>query len=523
MGNVKKLIKSNKFKYGSYSVVFIAVFVALVIGLNLVVSFLDAKYDLRIDLTENKLYTIGPDVDKTLKTALGDKYTNFDLTITFCTDRDMFEYYDTANTEVASFYTSVRDLAEEYARIYDGTDGKGKITVNYINIISDPDSAEKIKKQTQMDTITWNNIIIQNNANLKYYRVLAFEAFYKTASETGRLYAFQGENRFTASIIQCVAAENMSVALSVGNGETYSSQLKEIFELSTLTVAEVDLRKDEIPADANILVISAPRYDFTYGGEGGEIEKISDFLSDKTTYHSLIVFVDANTPDLPHLRDYIWEEWGLDYLPYHKITDAENSVKGSEYQAVIGKYSSGTTSSAAYVLHRMASSAGVPTVFNNAVALKADTVSLRNIYVEVSLTAHPTAKVTYKEQESGELVTKNAESCPLLAISTYHTYANDKINYNSDKYQYVMLVGSTDFAKGDYLGESYGNKDIVFSATRAMATDRVSLDIKIKVFDEAALTLTSGTAKKLMILVTCAIPVVIIIIGIGVFLKRRHL
>ena len=187
-----------------------------------------------------------------------------------------------------------------------------------------------------MDTITWNNIIIQNNANLKYYRVLAFEAFYKTASETGRLYAFQGETRFTASIIQCVAAENMSVALSVGNGETYSAQLKEIFELSTLTVAEVDLRKDEIPADANILVISAPRYDFTYGGEGGEIEKISDFLSDKTTYHSLIVFVDANTPDLPHLRDYIWEEWGLDYLPYHKITEAENSVKGSEHQAVIG-------------------------------------------------------------------------------------------------------------------------------------------------------------------------------------------
>lgn len=522
MGKVKNLLKSNKFKYGSYSVVFIAVFIALVIALNLVVSFLDAKYDLKIDVTENQMYSVGPEVDKALRTALGDKYSTFDITITFCADRDMFEYYNTLVTDVKTYYTAVRDLAEEYERIYDGTDGKGKITVKYIDIISDPASAVKIKEQTQLDSISSTNIIIQNNTNLKYYRVLTFEAFYRTAEETGRLYAFQGENRFTASIIQCAAAENMSVALSVGHGETYSKQLKDIFVLSTLTVVEVDLRKEEIPADANILVICGPKFDFTYGTDG-EIEKISDFLSDKTTYHSLMVFVDASTPDLPHLRDFLWEEWGLDYLPNHKVTDEENSLKGSGFQAVIGKYSSGTNSSAAYVLHKMASSAGVSSVFNNAVAIKADTTGLRDIYVEVSVFANPTAKITYNDENTGELITKPAESCPLLAISTYHTYANDDFNYNSNKYQYVMLVGSVDFANNNYLDVTYGNRQIMFSATRAMATDRVSLDIDYKIFDKAVLTLSSGTAKKLMILVTCAIPVVIIIIGIAVFLKRRHL
>lgn len=86
-----------------------------------------------------------------------------------------------------------------------------------------------------------------------------------------------------------------------------------------------------------------------------------------------------------------------------------------------------------------------------------------------------------------------------------------------------MLVGSVDFANNNYLDVTYGNRQIMFSATRAMATDRVSLDIDYKIFDKAVLTLSSGTAKKLMILVTCAIPVVIIIIGIAVFLKRRHL
>ncbi|MDD4124869.1 MAG: Gldg family protein [Eubacteriales bacterium] len=523
MGTIKSTIKSNKFKYGSYSVIFIAVFVALVIALNLVVSFLDSKYNLKIDLTENQLYTVGSVVDETLKTALGDKYSDFDLTITFCTDRDMFKYYDTIVSEVNTYYTSVRDVAEQYARIYNGTNGKGKITVNYIDIVSDPASANKIKQQTQLDTISWDNIIIQNNTNLKYYRVLAFGAFYRVSDDTGNLYAFQGENRFTASIIQCAVAENMTVALSIGNGEKYSSQLKEIFELSTLNVVEIDLSKDDIPKEANILVISAPLYDFTYGNEG-EIDRISDFLSDKETYHSLMVFVNASTPDLPNLRDYLREQWGLDYLPNHKITDETYSVKGSGFQTVIGKYSPGDTSSAAYVLHRIASEAGVSTVFNNAVQLTADTTGLRSIYVEVSLYAYPTAKVTYHSDTNGEeFVTESAGSCPLLAISTYHTYANDDFNYNANKYQYVMLVGSTDFATGDYLSGTYGNQDIIYSATRAMATDRVALDIDFKQFDSAALTLTSGTAKKLMILVTCAIPSVIIIIGIAVFLKRRHL
>ncbi|NCA67332.1 MAG: hypothetical protein EOM87_04630 [Clostridia bacterium] len=522
MGNFKNIIKSNKFKYGTYSVAFITVFVALVIALNLMVSYFDGKYNLRIDLTENQLYAVGPAVDEAMKVALGDKYSDFDITISFCTNRDMFDYYDARNSEVKTYYTSVRDVAEQYARVYDGTNGKGKITVRYIDIVSDPDSANKIKQQTQIDAISWNNIIIQNNANLKYYRVLTFTAFYKVSEETGKLYAFQGENRFTASIIQCVAAQNMTVALSIGHGEVYSDQLKEIFELSTLTITEVNLEKNDIPAEANILVISGPQYDFSYGTEGA-IDKISDFLSDKKTYHSLIVLVDANTPNLPQLRDYLWEQWGLDYLPSHKVTDVEHSVNGTAFQAVIGNYSPGDTSSAAYVFHQVASKAGVDTVFNNAVQLKADTTGLRDIYVEVSLYAYPTANVTYRSEESGELVTESAGSCPLLAVSTYHTYANDDFNYNANKYQYVMLVGSTDFATGDYLSGIYGNEDIMYSATRAMATDRVALDIDVKVFKEAALTLSSGTAKKLMILVTCAIPAVIIIIGIAVFLRRRHL
>ena len=44
---------AKKFKYGSLSVVFTVVFIALVIGVNLIVSALDTSFNLRVDLTRS--------------------------------------------------------------------------------------------------------------------------------------------------------------------------------------------------------------------------------------------------------------------------------------------------------------------------------------------------------------------------------------------------------------------------------------------------------------------------------------
>lgn len=51
---------AKKFKYGSLSVVITVVFIALIIGVNLIVSSLDASFNLRVDLTETELYSISP-------------------------------------------------------------------------------------------------------------------------------------------------------------------------------------------------------------------------------------------------------------------------------------------------------------------------------------------------------------------------------------------------------------------------------------------------------------------------------
>lgn len=137
---------AKKFKYGSLSVVFTVVFIALVIGVNLIVSALDTSFNLRVDLTETELYSISPETDVALRAGLGDHYESFKVTIKFLDERDVIESSETA--------LYVQQLAEEYARQY-----PNNISVEYIDITKNPGAVEKYLNETQT-SVDRNYVII---------------------------------------------------------------------------------------------------------------------------------------------------------------------------------------------------------------------------------------------------------------------------------------------------------------------------------------------------------------------------
>ena len=149
------------------------------------------------------------------------------------------------------------------------------------------------------------------------------------------------------------------------------------------------------------------------------------------------------------------------------------------------------------------------TVFRNATELVADT-GKSGKSVEVALQTSPSAKSTYGGEET-------TGSFPLLALSTEMNYAED----NSAQYRYVMLVASTDFANDSFLTSGYGNRRILSSAARMMSTQRNIPDIDYKKFEDDALTLDQETARNLTIFITVFAPLIIIVIGLVVYLRRE--
>ena len=242
------------------------------------------------------------------------------------------------------------------------------------------------------------------------------------------------------------------------------------------------------------------------------------------TFNSLIVLVDDSTPELPNLSDYLGEEWGLGYKAYHQITSGVNfnnnplSLSAQYiYDAENAQNSAGSTILGSLVAK------GIKTIMPNSVELFSKTISTRDDYtVETLLTSDKDAKSTYTK--GGESTTG---TFPIMLLSADAEYVNlDDENSTNQvmKYQYVMLAGSTAFAEtGSLDSAQFGNGALMLSAIRTMGVERYSLDIEYKTINDVALSIETQTATRIAIIICAVLPSIIVIAGLVVFVRRRHL
>ena len=462
----------KKLKYGSLSVVFTAAFIGLILAFNLILSTIAPKVNLAVDISTKELYSLSDSTKQILDTL---KDSNFKVTIYFLADRDKYD---------SDQYTMlVRNLGEEFARNY-----PDNISVEYKNIEKDPSFAKQIVDETQTTALSSSYVVVKG---AYHYRVLKLDAFFQTSSETGALYAFNGETLFTASILQSSIEKPQVVTFTK------------------------DLSTEDLDERTEILIINNPKTDFI-GIENkdpsikNEVDKIIDFM---TGYKDIMVFVDANTPPLPNLQEYLSTYWGINYKPYHKLSDMSHTIEKDGF-SIVGQYSATTSGSASYNITSVLS--GYPdirTVFRNAVELETVATNKADYTLETVMKTYGTAKSGYKDE------TPTSGEFPLMLLSTYQNYGEN----NAVKYKYVLLASSTDFATDNFMTTAFGNSKVVLGAMRIMSTERVVPDIKAKPFAETAMTIEAGTANTLTWLVTAVFPIIIICVGVVVFIKRRHL
>ncbi|HBR30792.1 MAG TPA: hypothetical protein DD733_01785 [Clostridiales bacterium] len=307
-----------------------------------------------------------------------------------------------------------------------------------------------------------------------------------------------------------------------------------------------DLSYEEIDSRTRILIVSNPSKDFTrYEGGGedsdnsaagniigaeemAETEKIGIYLGRSNGYNSMIVLVNSSTPKLPTLEEYLLNSWGLGYNAGRQIIDTSHSI-GNDGSSVVGKYITKideetgkiNENTVGYNIHKTASSIGTgsKTVFKNAVELyyNADEAD-QDVTIETVISTNDTAEIVYTDSEGNE-IRNDAGETPLMLVSTVFDYGENNVGL----YGYVMLVSSTDFASDTYLVNKYGNNNVLLGAARVMSTERVIPDLEYKTFVDEAMDIELGTATALTWMVSAILPTMIIIIGLVVFFKRRHL
>ncbi|MBQ8310180.1 MAG: Gldg family protein [Clostridia bacterium] len=517
---------------GSASAGITAIVIAAVLILNIFVTALcsgnlwyhdltpEAYYNVYGDRTQQKpaqLYTLMDEtvdyldyiIDEANARREGDEPVKVD--IIFCAAPDILK-----QTDMMRFvYYTALSLQKEFPET---------ISVSWRDVWSNPSSVDEYRS-TSYANIYQTNVIVASGTE---YRVSTLRSFYSYDSDTDMSVpvGYNGQKQFVKQILDVTGAESPICCLTVNHGEPFAEldladrenwpeykQFLNVIEGAGYEIRYLDLEKDEIPENCRLILTFDPQTDFVSpytdaSIETSETRKLDAYLDQAYSY---MVFLDADTPHLPNLEEYL-EFWGISFSRYSGKDADGNRVEGS-YQVLdaanrldstgdffIAQYAKGKGVGSAVMSDIVTSSAPPKIVFGNAMPISyADTYE--NNYVMADESAGTEAysygyydrggtiraifdmfqagtsdsRAEIYATANGERVT-DANGNPIagsgiyqvMTLSTESRTVGEGEGYTTiDQTSYVCAVGSTDFATDALLGTtSYGNTDALLSVLR---------------------------------------------------------
>lgn len=494
LNDKSSFVSSRKFKYGSVAVAFTVIFCVFILLLNAILTVLsDNNGGFYIDLTEEKIYDLSDETFDALNKL--DKKVE----IIFCMQED--------KVKEDSVLTYVERLAQKYKSANEN------ISIIFKEVVSDPLYFAKFKK-TDADRIPETSVIV-NCPETKRFVVSKNSDFFKLNTDY-QIFAYNGESRFTSTILQTAVNQTQKAGFVTGHGEDapHSSLVALLTEQGYDVVTDLDLKKlsaSEL-SDYDILIISNPSKDYTgyTSGEGivvNEIELLNNYVSEYMG--NLMVFISPETPALPELSAFLADDWGVYYNPGDVIIENSSNALDIYGTAFVG--TPNAESSYGQSLHAPITASGVQsTVFDTATPL----------YLLFSEKGDKSVSSVYTTSDSSMIIRgtegANVKNVPVMTISVV-----DKIKNNKEVRGTVLVSGSYNFL--DYLGyASYSNADIIRRAFSVMGNQSVTTGIDYKVLEDTAIIVTQDTFKKYAVALSATFPILIAIIGIIVYVKRKR-
>lgn len=317
----KKLVgtfSKKHIKNGTYSIAISAVFVAVVIVINLIVGEIPSKYS-EIDVSDQKLYSIGEQTEE----MLGEL------------EKDVTIYQIAAN---GSEDENITNLLKKYE------DGSKHVKV----VQKDPVVNPKFVSEYTGDNLSSNSLIVvcgDRSKVVDYNNMYESSVNYNTYSyeTTG----FDGEGQITSAIAY-VVSEDLPVLYTLeGHGEAeLDSSVKEDIEKANMEIKSLNLiAQGEVPEDADCLMIVSPSSDFSldekealinYLENGGKAMIFSDYTEENMENFDAVL---ANY-GLNRVEGLVMEGDMQHYamqMPYYLLPDI-NSTDASSDAASAGYY-----------------------------------------------------------------------------------------------------------------------------------------------------------------------------------------
>ena len=472
---IKESMNKKYLKNGSYSVVISAVFIVIVVVINMIVGALPTKYS-EFDLSSQKLYSIGDQTKSFLK----------DL------DKDVTIYQV---VQSGSEDETISKLLEKYE------EESSHIKVEEKDPVVNP----KFTSEYTSDEVSANSLIVvcgDRSKVVDYSNIYESSIDYNTyqSQTTG----FDGEGQIT-SAISYVTSEDMPVLYTLdGHGEKeLSSDIQEDIQKANIDIKSLNLITEEsVPEDAACLLINAPTSDIS------ETEKdaIIEYLENGG---KAMIFSDYTTESMDNF-DAVLKNYGVERV------DGIVIEGDTQHYAQMPYYLVPTVNSTDAISDFV--SQGYYVLMPYAQGIK-QSDDIRDTVTVNSLLTTSDSAYSKVDVNSGDIEKADGDvDGPFdLGVSITETLDDDK------ETQIVYYTSSNLMDSQINQMVSGGNEQMIMSSLNWMCSndETTTISIPSKDLQVSYLTLTAYDVSFWKICVMGLIPGAFLVIGFMVWLKRR--
>lgn len=485
---IKNILTNRKFRYGSTASAITAIVIAVVIIINVIMSIVSTKVNTSVDLTKNKVFSLENQSIEFIKRL------NKNIEIIVLNSEEQF----LAQEGSVDYLEQANSILKQCAK------NSSKIKLTYIDPNKNPDYIEKYRGQK----ISLNSVIIDNGDK---YKILSLEDLFEFKNDNPYSYPYinssQAEQAILSAILYVTSDAQTKISFISGYDEADATSFINLLKKNNYDVATISVLSDDIPQDAAAVVIFGPTKDYDSTG----IDKLNKFLDNEGKHGKNIVYVAnyESENDMPTLNDFL-QQFGIK-------TGSGIAFETNSSNLIMTRNPAQPTSNYGdpdYTKNLKNTKVPVFTPYSKPIEI----IDKENSKILLELSAQ--SGIIPKNADENWKITEDKITGPIT------TAAMSKKTYENGQDTKAYIVGSYYALAGQFLSATSLNNSAyfinMFNIMSGHGNENNTISIESKTLGGQDLGLNANQVTTIQVIVIFIIPVIVLIIGSVVWVRRKN-
>ena len=466
------------------------------------------RFPWTLDLTADKTFSLSDDSTAVIENV---NTVGQPVTIEVLVKEETFENPNMGSTELDTIFRQFHQFVQEYE-----SRTNGLVKVKYVDLVAQP----KLEKDyvSKYDATSGDILFICGNQfrKIAYSDIVGQETDYTTYQT---IYTSLAEQKLATNVNSVVGGKTVTVTFLTGHSEdtTTITTLKNLYELNGYFTQTLDFTTaEEISDTTGALVIAGPVKDYSTD----EIKRLRDWLhNDGKLGRNLFVYC-YYLGTCPNLYDFLEQDCGITVTNNLITATDKNSYVYDPRFPIASVSETDLTAELRDESVLMTDTLQIVPKLTNDTENEAKTNhTILSFGRNVKLAPCSVAPGEEFQLDTDKLIDPPADLNDVVGMAYYEE--RDTVDHENI-YSRVVVCGSSTFSTLT-LFEQYANEALSLEPLRKAAPLGNSVSISSQSVSPDVVVFSEMTAVVLDRIFTLAIPLLLIVVALVVFLRRRHL